>query len=46
MKDLLRVEDLAVDYLNEDRDVRVVDGVSFTLKEGECFGLAGESGSG
>jgi peptide/nickel transport system ATP-binding protein len=44
--ELLRIENLSVDYLNPDRDVRVVDGVSFTLHEGECFGLAGESGSG
>jgi peptide/nickel transport system ATP-binding protein len=46
MSALLEVHDLAVDYLNQDRDVRVVDGVSFHLREGECFGLAGESGSG
>jgi peptide/nickel transport system ATP-binding protein len=46
MSALLQVNDLAVDYLNPDRDVRVVDGVSFSLAEGECFGLAGESGSG
>ncbi len=24
----------------------VVDDISFTLEEGECFGLVGESGSG
>jgi peptide/nickel transport system ATP-binding protein len=44
--ELLRVEDLRVEYLTPKADVCVVDGVSFTIREGECFGLAGESGSG
>ena len=44
--DLLVIEDLRVEYLTERGPVRVVDGVSFRVGEGEAFGLAGESGSG
>ena len=42
----LSVEDLRVAYHTPAGAVRAVDGVSFTLREGERFGLAGESGSG
>ena len=44
--ELLRVEDLRVEYLTAAGPVRVVDGVSFSVRRGEVFGLAGESGSG
>ena len=44
--DLLRVDDLRVEYLTDGGDVCVVDGVSLRVRCGEILGLAGESGSG
>lgn len=43
---LLEVEDLSIEYVTDERVVRAVDRVSFSLAEGEIFGLAGESGCG
>jgi peptide/nickel transport system ATP-binding protein len=44
---LLTVEDLAVTFTRRGRrDVRAVDGVSFTVGAGETVGLVGESGCG
>ncbi|TVS16451.1 MAG: ABC transporter ATP-binding protein [Gammaproteobacteria bacterium] len=43
---ILEVEDLGVEFLTDHGWVRVVDGVSFSVGEGETLGLVGESGSG
>jgi peptide/nickel transport system ATP-binding protein len=43
---LLEVRDLKVSFRTEDGVVRAVDGVSFTVSEGETLGIVGESGSG
>lgn len=47
MSDLLTVKGLSVDYVTvKGGHVRAVDNVSFSIKEGQSFGLAGESGCG
>jgi peptide/nickel transport system ATP-binding protein len=43
---VLEVKDLTVHFPTDDGLVKAVDGVSFTLMEGENFGVVGESGSG
>jgi peptide/nickel transport system ATP-binding protein len=43
---VLEVKNLKVSFRTEDGVVRAVDGVSFTLNEGEVLGIVGESGSG
>lgn len=44
---VLEVEDLRVHYLTRFGDrIQAVDGVTFSLKEGEILGIAGESGCG
>jgi len=43
---LLIVENLRAYYPSKKGLVRAVDDVSFIVREGECFGLLGESGSG
>jgi peptide/nickel transport system ATP-binding protein len=46
-KEILSVRDLKTYFpIDKTRFIRAVDGVSFSIKEGEIMGLVGESGSG
>jgi peptide/nickel transport system ATP-binding protein len=44
--EILRVEDLTVEFLTDDGVVHAVRGVSYALHEREVLGIVGESGSG
>jgi len=43
---LMEVRNLTVDYVGENSIARAVNGISFDIRRGEAFGLAGESGCG
>ncbi len=43
---LMEVRDLTVDYVGDNSIARAVNGIDFDIREGEAFGLAGESGCG
>ncbi len=46
MEEILRVEDLRINFLTEDGVVKAIDGVSFSLRKGEVLGIVGETGCG
>lgn len=46
MSALLSVQNLTKVYRSHGQELRAVDDVSFTIEEGQAFGLVGESGSG
>jgi peptide/nickel transport system ATP-binding protein len=43
---VLQVSNLQVDFKSDDRRVKAVDGISFSLERGKTLGIVGESGSG
>ena len=43
---LLSVEDLKVEYTSDGEIVHAVNGVSFSIRQGETLGLVGETGAG
>lgn len=43
---MLSIDHLNVAYYNSRRTVKVINGISLTLREGESIGIVGESGSG
>lgn len=45
-ENILEVKDLTVYYEKEESVVKAINGISFTLKEGETLGLVGETGAG
>ena len=46
MVKLLEVKNLATHFFTQDGVVKAVDGISYTLEEGEVLGVVGESGCG
>ncbi|HIY20719.1 MAG TPA: ABC transporter ATP-binding protein [Candidatus Flavonifractor merdigallinarum] len=46
MSKQLEIKDLYIDYHTDDATVHAVNGISFSLEQGECLGLVGETGAG
>ncbi len=45
-EEILNIEDLSIIYKTDLETVQAVNGISFSLKEGETLGLVGETGAG
>jgi peptide/nickel transport system ATP-binding protein len=45
-ENFIEVKDLVVEYTSDGDIVQAVNGVSFSLKQGETLGLVGETGAG
>ena len=46
MEEILKIEDLSIQYKTDLETVYAVNGISFSLKQGETMGLVGETGAG
>jgi ABC-type dipeptide/oligopeptide/nickel transport system ATPase component len=46
MEPLLEVRDLRTEFVTQEGIVHAVNGISYTLREGEALGIVGESGCG
>ena len=46
MKTILNVKNLSVNFNTSQGIIKAVDNISFSIKKGDCLGIAGESGSG
>lgn len=46
MEEILKIEDLSILYKTDLETVYAVNGISFSLKQGETMGLVGETGAG
>ena len=46
VEEILRVENLKINFTTEDGIVKAIDGVSFSLRKGEVLGIVGETGCG
>lgn len=45
-ENILEVKNLNVYFREKNNNIKIIDDVSFSVKEGECLGILGESGSG
>ena len=45
MSDILKIEDLVIQYDTDSGCVHALNGLSLTLREGETLGLVGETGA-